>query len=546
MNIFSREERKMKNRKFFPAVLAVLMSASLIACGSSSSEPAAPAETEAAAAESAEAAPEAVSADTINIELTTAPVGMHPLKTNDAPSTYVNGQVFETLYRRTNDGTAYEPQLAAELPEFSEDGMSATIKLREGVKFHDGTEFTADAVAYMIDSLKDENYGSQRPSIVESIDSYEIVDPYTIKLNLLYTDGVLTAKLAHTNGCIVNPELDKSQDLLVDATGAGTGPYKYVSSTPGSTYALEAFDEYWGGKPAIQNVKFDVVADEATAVARLQTGEADLYPTVQTDSYSTVAAIDGYTAVSETSSAIYYLSFRSRASQAKNPNMENVDFRKALIEAVDMPSYVSAVVGDQGTYVKSIVGPTLVGYTPEMDNANIAYDPEDAQALIDANGWAGQTVTMLVSTREWHQTVAAYVQDALSKVGITVEVVSEEWATFLADAKEDGTYDFCILSWSNVTGDGQQMLEPNFSTKNGTRTKYENAEFDAAVDASAKSTVLEDRQAAMLEAVNMIHSDCIVSPLYSQNTAFAYNSAKFSNVVFDKSGQFTIKDFTIN
>lgn len=538
----------MKFRKFISAAFAALMSASLIACGSSTAEPAtptdaeAPAETEAAAP----AAEAAASADSINIELTTAPVGLHPLKTNDAPSTYVNGQIFETLYRRTNDGTAYDPQLAAELPEFSEDGLTATIKLREGVKFHDGTDFTADAVAYMIDSLKDENYGSQRPSIVESIDSYEIVDPLTIKLNLLYSDGVLTAKLAHTNGCIVNPELDKSQDLLVDATGAGTGPYKYVSSTAGSTYSLEANEEYWGGAPEVKNVKFDVVADEATAVARLQTGEADLYPTIQADSFSTAAAINGYTAVSETSSAIYFLSLRSRASQAKNPNMENPEFRKAIIEAVDMPSYVTSVVGNQGTYVKSIVGPTLVGYTPEMDNANVAFNAEDAKAIIDANGWAGQEITMLVSTREWHQTVAAYVQDALSKVGITVNVVSEEWATYLADAKEDGTYDFCILSWSNVTGDGQQMLEPNFSTKNGVRTKYDNADFDAAVDASARSTVLEERQAAMLEAVNLIQGDYIVAPLYSQNTAFVYNSAKLSDVVFDKSGQFTVKDFKVN
>ncbi len=538
----------MKFRKFISAAFAALMSASLIACGSSTAEPATPADAE-APAETEAAAPAAeatASTDSINIELTTAPVGLHPLKTNDAPSTYVNGQIFETLYRRTNDGTAYDPQLAAELPEFSEDGMTATIKLREGVKFHDGTDFTADAVAYMIDSLKDENYGSQRPSIVESIDSYEIVDPLTIKLNLLYSDGVLTAKLAHTNGCIVNPELDKSQDLLVDATGAGTGPYKYVSSTAGSTYSLEANEEYWGGAPEVKNVKFDVVADEATAVARLQTGEADLYPTIQADSFSTAAAIDGYSAVSETSSAIYFLSLRSRASQAKNPNMENPEFRKAIIEAVDMPSYVTSVVGDQGTYVKSIVGPTLVGYTPEMDNANVAYNAEDAKAIIDANGWAGQEITMLVSTREWHQTVAAYVQDALSKVGITVNVVSEEWATYLADAKEDGTYDFCILSWSNVTGDGQQMLEPNFSTKNGVRTKYDNADFDAAVDASARSTVLEERQAAMLEAVNLIQGDYIVAPLYSQNTAFVYNSAKFSDVVFDKSGQFTVKDFKVN
>ena len=126
----------MKFRKFISAAFAALMSASLIACGSSTAEPATPADAEApaeteAAAPAAEAA---ASADSINIELTTAPVGLHPLKTNDAPSTYVNGQIFETLYRRTNDGTAYDPQLAAELPEFSEDGLTATTGISWSLK----------------------------------------------------------------------------------------------------------------------------------------------------------------------------------------------------------------------------------------------------------------------------------------------------------------------------------------------------------------------------------------------------------------------------
>ena len=145
-------------------------------------------------------------ATTMYVEMTTAPVGMHPLKTNDSPSTAVNGQIFETLYDRSEDGTSYEPNLASELPVFSEDGLTATIKLREGVKFQDGSAFTADDVAYMIDSLKDPDYGSMRPSIVESIDSHEIVDDLTIELHLKYVDGVLVARVAHGKSCIVNPE----------------------------------------------------------------------------------------------------------------------------------------------------------------------------------------------------------------------------------------------------------------------------------------------------------------------------------------------------
>ena len=522
----------MFRNKFLSAVLAFAMTAGLSACGTSSAS--------ATAASSAGSTTNA----TMNIELTTAPVGLHPLKTNDAASTFVTGQIFETLYRRTVDGTSYEPLLAESLPEMSSDGLTATIHLRKGVKFQDGTDFTADAVAYMIDSLKDKNYGSQRPSIVESIDSYNVVDANTIELHLMYADGVLVAKLAHTNSAIVNPALDKTQDFMVDAKGAGTGPYSFVSATSGSKYVLAANTSYWNGTPAVKNLNYDVVADEATAVARIKTGEADLYPTVASDSFSTVAAVSGYKAVSDSSSAIYFMTYRSNEGTSANPLMANKDFRKVLVESVDFEKYTQSVVGDNGTFNKSIVGPTLVGYTSAMDDAYVAPNMADAKALVEKNGWTGQTVTMLTSTREWHKTVGAYVQDQLAQVGITVNVVSEEWATYLADAKKDN-YDFCILSWSNVTGDGQQMLEPNFSTKNGTRVKYNNAAFDAAVDASAKTTDATKRQASMLEAVKMIQGDCVVAPMYSPNTSYVYNANKFTNVVFDKGGQFTVSDFGV-
>ena len=534
----------MAMKKLLSVVFTAAMAASLVGCGSSSAA-AAPAETSAASAASSAATTTSTGADTMNIELTTAPVGMHPLKTNDAPSTYVNGQIFETLYKRTLDGTSYEPLLAADMPTFSDDGLTATIPLREGVKFQDGTPFTSAAVAYMIDSLKDENYGSQRPSIVSSIESYETPDDNTIVLHLAYNDGVLVAKLAHTNGAIVNPDLDKSQDLLVDPTGAGTGPYCFAGSVAGSTYDLTANPDYWGGEPAIKNLHFDVIGDEATAIARLQTGEADFYPTVSVDSSDAASAISGYTAVSQPSSAVGYFALRSHAENAANPLMAEPDFRKAILEAIDTESFVTSVMGSQASFIKAVVPPSCIGYTTAMDDAYIGYNKEDAKSIIDSNGWTGQTITMLVSTRELQQNIAAYVQAQLAEVGITVNIVSEEWATFLSDAKNDGAFDISVLTWSNVTGDGQQMLEPNFSTTNGARIKYANADFDTAVENSAETTVLEDRQKYMLEAVQKIQGDAVASPIYCQNTLFCYNSTKFDNVVIGMDGQFDARNFKL-
>lgn len=481
---------------------------------------------------------------TVNAVLVTSPVGLHPLKTNDSASTFVSGQIFETLYERTVDGSSYVPLLAAAMPEYSEDGLTATIKLRDDVSFHNGDKFTSAAVAYMIDCLKDPEYGSQRPSIVKSIESYECPDDYTIVLHLAYTDGILVASLAHTNGAIVNPALDKTQDLLVNPEGAGTGPYKFVSAVPSQEYVLTANTEYWGGVPEVKDIRFDVVPDENTAVSRIKNGEADFMPTVGSDSLATLSTAPGVTTVSVPNSSVYYMAYRSDAT-AKNDIMANVDFRKAITQAVDYEAFVNSYFQGNATFSKSIVGSKLVGYDPVMEENYIAYDPEAAKATIDANNWAGTEITFLCSTRDAHMQLAAYVQDALAKVGITVKVVSEEWATFLADAKTDEYFDFCILSWSNVTGDGHQMLSPNFQSGIDTRVKYNNPEFDALCDVAAHSTDLAVRTKAMVDAVAKIQgTDVIVSPVYSINTMYAYSSY-LDNVVFDAGGQFDVAEFKL-
>ena len=225
--------------------------------------------------------------------------------------------------------------------------------------------------------------------------------------------------------------------------------------------------------------------------------------------------------------------------------MANKEFRTALLQAIDFDSYVNSVMNGAASTVRSIVAPSLVGYTAAMDDTYIAYDKEAAKAAIDANGWSGQTVTMLTSTREAHQTLAAYIQAQLADVGITLNVVSEEWATFLSAAKEDKAADMIFLTWSNVTGDGQQMLDPNFSTTNGTRVKYNNAEFDTAVENSAETTDLAERQQYMLDAVKMIQGDAVVTPIYVQNTLYCYNSNKFGKVPFGMDGLFYVKDITL-
>ena len=480
--------------------------------------------------------------DSLNIVMTTAPVGLHPIKTNDSASTDINAQVYETLYRRSLDGKSYEPLLATALPVCDEAGTTCTITLQQGVTFQDGTPFNSEAVKYTIEKIQDPDYGAARASIANSIESIECPDDYTVVLHLLYPDGVLTAKLAHTNSAIVSPTADQNQDLMVEPVG--TGPYKFVSMISGSEVVLTRNDAYWGTAPEIKDITFTVITDVSTAISRLETGEADILKTVPETSVSRAQAISGYTTVTQPSSAITYLALRNNSSV--NPIMSELPFRQAIMMAIDCDTYVSSVLGGLGSHSGSILGPTVFGYTDASEAYAYSYDPDAAKQIIIDNGYADEEITFLINNRSTTVALAEYIQASLKAVGFNnVKIVQEEWAAYLSDAKLDNAYDMTILTWSNVTGDGSECLEPNFSSVAGSqRVRYNNTDFDALVDASKKTLDSAERISALDAASKMIEEDAVVSPLYNTFQIFTFN-AGYENVNLDPGGLLYITDITI-
>ena len=167
-----------------------------------------------------------------NIVLTAPFTGFDPLRTNDSASTYVNAQIYETLYRINPETGAYDSLLAVSEPEYSEDGLTVTIKLREGVTFQDGTPFNSEAVKYTFELIQDPDFGSARASIAGSIESMECPDENTIVFHLLYEDGVFQAKLAHTNSAIVSPTAQQNQDLMTSPAAPAPTPLSAPSPAP--------------------------------------------------------------------------------------------------------------------------------------------------------------------------------------------------------------------------------------------------------------------------------------------------------------------------
>ena len=521
-------------KKLLSLMAACALAVSLLAGCDGTTTPAEPAGT--GAAESG--------GEMFNIALTAAFTGFDPLRTNDSASTYVNAQIYETLYRIDPVTGEYNPLLATALPEYSEDGLTVTIPLREGVAFHDGTPFNSEAVKYTFELIMDPDFGSARASIANSIESIECPDDYTVVFHLLYEDGVFTAKLAHTNAAIVSPTAQQNQDLMVEP--CGTGPYKFVSSVSGSNVVLTRNDEYWGEAPAIKDVTMTFIADESTAVSRMETGEADFMPNLSVEQLSRVENNSSITAATSEAAALYYVGMR--ADSSANPIMAEKDFRVAIAKAIDKAGYVEYMMQGYAETAYSVLGPKIFGYTPEAEEANIAYDPEGARAILDAHpGWADEELVFLVPSTPAYAKMGEYFQSNLTEAGFNnVNIETLDWTAWLTESQVDNRFDITVYGWSNVTRDGTELMEPNFHSVNGQKRMRATAEdaavLDGYIDAS-KTTADEAVRTENLQACNnLLMEGGYVQPVYNSVNLFCYNNA-YTNITRDAGGAFYVMDF---
>ena len=479
-----------------------------------------------------------------NIVLTAPFTGFDPLRTNDSASTYVNAQIYETLYRINPETGAYDPLLAVSEPEYSEDGLTVTIKLREGVTFQDGTPFNSEAVKYTFELIQDPDFGSARASIAGSIESMECPDENTIVFHLLYEDGVFQAKLAHTNSAIVSPTAQQNQDLMTQP--CGTGPYSFVSSVSGSNVVLTRNDNYWGEAPAIKDVTMTIISDESTAVSRMETGEADFMPRISVEQLPRVKAMSSVTYDTSEAAQIYY--FAMRAESAVNPIMAEKDFRTALAKGIDKQGYVDYIMEGHASVANSVLGPKIFGYTEEAETHNIAYDPDGAKAILDAHpGWADEEILFLVPSTPVYSKMGEYFQASLTKAGFNkIKIETIDWSAWLTESKTDSRFDITMAAWSNVTRDGSELMEPNFHSVNGQKRvrllAADAAALDGYIDASKTTSKKDVRTENLLKANALLMDEAYVQPVYNSTNLFCYNTA-YTGVTLDAGGTFYVKDF---
>lgn len=464
---------------------------------------------------------------------------------NDVPSINVQQNIFETL-TTLDENQEVQPGLAEDWEQV--DDTTWDLYLREGITFHDGAELTADVVKMNFDRLMDADIASPRAFLFEAVESVEVQDDYTVRMNLEFPYAPLLANLAHTGAAIMSPNIieeDYAQmeeggdaDTYINQNPVGTGPFEFEEWTPGESVVLTRNDDYWGEDAKLDSVTFKVVEEQSTRIAELETGTSHVADAIGPNNMSRVKGMPNASVLQEPSISLSYIGFNMQ----KEP-FDDERVRQAISMAVNKEEIIEGVYNGVGLVASGPLAPSVFGYDESVEG--LEYDPEKAQELLAEAGYEdGFETTIWTNDDEQRVDTAVAVQSQLEDIGIDVEVQELEWGAYLEKTAK-GEHDMFILGWSNSTADADLGLYPLFHSSQvgdpGNRSFLENEEVDKILDEGRRATDPETRTAIYSEAQERLVELAPVLYLHHKEFLLGVDDS-VKNFGIDALGLYQIKD----
>jgi peptide/nickel transport system substrate-binding protein len=343
----------------------------------------------------------------------------------------VYANLFEGLTRFGPDGTIL-PALASDW-QVSEDGLTWTFTLREGVTFHDGTTMDAEDVVFSLDRARAEDSINAQKVLFEAIEAVEAVDPRTVRITLDRPEGNLPFNLAWGDAVIVGPE-----SAGLNATNpVGTGPFRFADWVQGDRVELVANPDYWGEAPALQSATFRFISDPNAAFAAVMAGDVDAFPNFPApETLSSFAADPRFEVIVGTTEGETIL--------AMNNARLGPDLRRAIALAVDRQEVIDGAMFGYGTPIGSHFAPHNPDYVDLT--AQSAHDPKAAREALAASGYDGEALTLMLPPPSYARRGGEIVASQLRELGIETEIQNVEWAQWLEQVFGAKEFDLTIVS----------------------------------------------------------------------------------------------------
>ena len=487
-----------------------------------------------------------VSAQTLTIGVRAGPESIDPHFTATGTHAEALKHVFDTLVW-SGDDLGLEPRLAESWRAVND--TTWEFKLRRGVKFHDGSDFTANDVKFSIERIPAVSGPNPTTIYIRRVKEVKIVDPYTVQV---ITDGpaptlpndfirlfIVSAKAAKD----FSTKETANEGFNSGKAAIGTGPYKFVSWTPKDQLVLERFDGYWGEKEPWQRVLRKEIPNDTARVAQLKAGQLDLIarapaadvPTLEKDSKLTVVKVD----------TVYIfnmeLDLREKAPQItakdgsalpQNP-LRDPRVREAIDLAIDRPALAEVAMEGMGKPVNQLVTPSIFGYNKSLPERKV--DIARAKKLLADAGYPNGFKATFSFTNDrlpGDRQVGTSVAQMLAAIGLEVQANAQPAAVFFP-ARSRGDYSMPMSGWGTLTGEAHYTLSSTVHSNDPVRKfgpfnilGYSNPQMDKLIQDAAVEMDINKRRSYLEQANALVAQDRPRLPLVSVGSAWAMQKAK--------------------
>lgn len=410
--------------------------------------------------------------------------------------------------------------LLAKSYEVAEDGLTYTFTLHEGVKFHDGSELTAADVKYTFDYFRNPENASSNVNRFRGIGSIETPDDYTVVINM---DEVNAAFLTDGAECPIVQSKHHAEigDAAYAQNPVGSGPFKLVQFNPAEVTVVEAFEDYFRGRPFIDTIRQEVVPEPSVRTIALQTGDADsaLWPLLTEDSLM-FKDDPNYVVITTLTGGVKHLPLNNQI-----PQLSDKRVRQALLHALDRQRIIDDLWSGTAVMAHTNLSPKYTFYSRNDDPAinRYEYDPEVAKALLDEAGWTvgadgirekdGMKLSFTCTTITGDQArrpIAELAQQFFREVGVDMQLAEAPISAIL-EGLTSGTIEASLFNWTYGSDDpdpSNTLRSDGGQNWNSFRNERVDELIDLGlqeVDPEKRKVYYDEIQAIVAEEVPMLY-----------------------------------------
>ena len=489
--------------------------------------------------------------DTLVFAMNTDVQSLDPQIQNDTTSEQVVKMLYNTLLKFQDDGTVVGD--LAESWSVSEDKLTWTFNLKQGVKFHNGKELTsADVKATFDRALNAEAGGLRTTEIIKMFTAVEAPDPYTVTITTDGPYGPMESLMCNMSLGIMDADYIEQYglDLGTSAEGEnGTGPFKVVSWERDQEIVVERFDDYFGTPAKLQTVVYTVIPEAASRVIALETGEVDVIDKPTDEDLARLEAdTENFTVLRKPT-----ISQRLFRFGCNDPIISNTKVRQAIVYAIDRQAIIDALFTGSAYPSTAPLAPVTFGYS---DLGEIEQDLELAKSLLAEAGYPDGFDTKIITTERYQNGIelAEIISQQLAEIGINAEIEVWEWSALSA-------------SWNGITADevdqpifimgaGPSMRDADgglrglyTTSETGLNDRnygfYSNAEVDALIEQGMQETDQQKRVEIYKEAMEILYREDPVAFWLFDMYGLAITSSKVEGVTLSPISTITFENATV-